>query len=178
MISIHEFSTPKENYYIKKEGNILNVYLDKEAKGLIRHHINISLFHEIALYTTERKSYKKIMLKFYDKLNKENLKWFFKSKQSLENAGTAAGRIGGKVAFLLGLFCRYYNKLPRNINFVWRKCERCNGFSNCGKLSKCGDFYGCGKGVIRPLEPNFNVNTIPEIRRKIKYENLIIPDID
>ena len=90
----------------------------------------------------------------------------------MRHHGTGAGKAGGIIAFLLGLFCRFYKILPRNINFVWYNCERCNSDSKCGHLSKCGERYGCGNGVTRPLEPNFNVYMIPKIRKKILEEKL------
>jgi hypothetical protein len=116
------------------------------------------------------------LLKFYDDLKHENIRAFPRSKENLENATQAVGKPGGRVAFLLGLFCRFYNKLPRNVNIVWSVCEKCQSYhAHCGNLNKCGDFYGCGDGVLIPLDPVFNKNEIPSIRKKIEKEEFSCP---
>lgn len=172
---IKMIQTQNDVYYLKHEGEYLNAFYDKEAKGNILHSINMGLLYRIAVYTSVRRSYKAILLKFYDDLfgefKKGNLRQFFQSKENLENAGRAVGKPGGYVAFLLGLFCRYYNKNPRNINFVYYSCEKCrNDKAECGTLDKCGDYYGCGKGVSWPLAPGFDIKTIPGLRKNIEME--------
>jgi len=164
---------------MRKEMNNILVDDFRENIGFQQHKINIPLFTKIACFTSVRRSYKNIMLQFYDELKNENIKGFFASKRDLENATQACGTPGGRIAFLLGLFCRYYNKLPRNVNVVLSSCEKCihNSSSNCGKLVKCGDYYGCGKGVSIPLDPSFNIASIPEIRIGIQKEGRTFSDI-
>jgi hypothetical protein len=161
--------------HLKQEGDYLFVD-DLQREKLHRpHRISISLFHRIALFTDERRSYKNVMREFFDELQKQNIEGFFASRESLERATMAVGRPGGRIAFLLGMFCRYYGKLPRNVNMVQQACERCNNNKNCGSHTKCGPYYGCGEGVTVPLAPGFDIKTIPELRKRIKNEEFLYP---
>jgi hypothetical protein len=165
-----ELSTGKGKRYLKQEGSYINVYDASEGKKYPEDRINIPLFYEIALFASCRRSYKSVMLKFFDRLRGENIPYFFTTRESLESATQACGRPGGHIAYLLGLFCRYYDKRPRNVNVVWQRCEDCNN-DRCGQQEKCGDYYGCGDGVIVPLDPSaLNIETIPAIRRAIRTE--------
>jgi hypothetical protein len=167
-----EILTRKGIRYLKQEGSYINVYYDNEGKRDLEYKINIPLFCEIALFTSVRKSYKNVMREFFDQLKKENIPYFFTTREDLEHATQACGRPGGKIAYLLGLFCRYYDKLPRNVNVVWQCCENCNSIERCGRVKNCGDHYGCGDGVSVPLDPSFKIETIPDIRMAIKTEKI------
>jgi hypothetical protein len=153
--------------YVGREGNDLVIYKDT---GYIYGRINIPLFYAIARYTVERRTYKDVLTEFYDGLTNERV--ISITLPALKNAGTACGKLGGRVAFLLGIFCRYYDKLPRSVNFVGGNCEKCKNedTSTCGKKSACGEYYGCGDGVTCPMGKEFKVGDIPEIRAKIKSE--------
>jgi hypothetical protein len=161
---------------IRQEGIYLHVDCDQEIKGGFKHKINIPLFHRIALFTSERRSYKSILWEFYDELRTENIPGFFITREALEKATQACGIPGGRVAFLLGLFCRYYKKLPRNVNVVHANCEKCKRTTGCSEYKKCDTHYGCGSGVRIPLDPSFNVEKIPEIRRGIDTEIFPLPE--
>jgi hypothetical protein len=145
-----ELSTGKGMRYLKQEGAYINVYGDSEGKQRPEDRINIPLFHEVALFASHRRSYKNVMRAFFDQLQGENIPNFFTTRENLENATQACGKPGGHIAYLLGLFCRYYDKLPRNVNIVWTSCENCGGATKCGNQKRCGDYYGCGNGVTCP----------------------------
>jgi len=176
--NVKEMLTNKGICYLKKDGKYLNIYHDRECKiQADAKRLNIPLFYKIAIYTTDKKSYKSVIREYFDDLKHENIRNFFDSRNSLENATQACGKPGGRIAYLLGLFCRYYDKLPRNINIVWQRCENCININQCGKKEKCGKYYGCGKGVFIPLDPKFNIETIPELRKKIKTEIFECPKL-
>jgi len=163
--------TNLETHYIKRDGNFLYTYKDKDC-SLINCKINISLFYRIALYTSIRRTYKSLLVAFFDELKSEGI-IRFKSRESLERATQACGSCGGgATAWMLGLFCRYYGKLPRNINVVYVACANCKNedLSACGKKKICGEYYGCGKGVPSPLDSGFKVSDIPRLREEIKVE--------
>jgi hypothetical protein len=175
---IVEIYCQNEKCYIKHEGQYLNIKRIKNTNETEKDRINIPLFYKIACFTSVKRSYKTVMPEFFNELKKENIKYFFRTKEDLENATQACGKPGGHIAYLLGLFCRYYNKLPRNVNIVWACCENCrSNISKCGKLKNCGNYFGCGDGVIIPLEPVFNIDTIPNIRRSIETEVFPEPKI-
>jgi hypothetical protein len=161
---------------LKREGEYIFVEDCRNEEEPKTHKINISLFYKIALFTSERRSYKTVIRKFFDELQEENIPSFFATRESLENATQACGKPGGRIAFLLGLFCRYYGKLPRNVNVVLQLCEECSNTTLCGRQQKCGDFYGCGNGVSVPLDPrSFKLSDIPQIRADIKTESFPNP---
>jgi hypothetical protein len=168
--------TSTENLYVKREGNYLLAYKDKACLSTIKK-INISLFHRIALYTTTRRSYKSLLTKFFDELKVASLNSFH-SRETLKNAGRACGSCGGGgTAYWLGIFCQYYDKLPRNINVVRACCEKCKNkeISVCGSRSNCRDYFGCGDGVLAPLKTGFNVKNIPKMRVEIESEDFKKP---
>jgi hypothetical protein len=160
---------------IKKEGKYLEADAGEKLKGKQKHRINIPLFYEIARFTSVRRSYKNVMQEFFDQLQHENIQGFFTTRENLERATMGVGKPGGHIAFMLGLFCRYYGKLPRNVNIVHANCENC-GSINCGNLTKCGYCFGCGSGVLNPLDPSFRLKMIPETRRAIKGELFSAPN--
>jgi hypothetical protein len=169
----------QENLYVKREGKYLLVYEDKACLSPLRYKgkINIPLFYKIALYTKARRSYKSLLTEFFDELKSEDINRI-KSRESLKKAGSACGRYGGGLtAFLLGIFCRYYDKHPRNINVVGTRCENCKNkdISICGSRVSCEDIYGCGKGVFSPLDAEFNVEDIPKLRIEIETEKFKEP---
>jgi len=174
--NITELRVNRGTCYIKREGNFLHVYNDKVSVSLDRHdsRIKIPLFYQIALYTKERRSYKSVLRKFFDELKAEGI-LSIKSRETLERAGRACGSCGGGgTAWLLGVFCRYYRKIPRNINVVKAVCEKCKS-STCGNKIACGNYYGCGDGVLSPLERGFKVKDIPILREEIKVEDFPKP---
>ena len=166
------------NCYVKREGKYLLVYKDKACLSRTDK-INIPLFHRIALYTKTRRSYKNLLTEFFDELKVAGINRFH-SRETLKNAGRACGNCGGgSTAFLLGIFCRYYDKLPRNINVVHAGCEKCKNkdISVCEKRkrSSCEDHFGCGKEVGGPLEIGFKVKNIPKMRAEIESEDFKKP---
>jgi hypothetical protein len=166
--------------YVRHEGKYLVVYKDAGCTSDFSR-INIPLFYKIALYTVERRSYKNIIRRFYEELKDEGIRGMFKTRETMEKAGMAFGKPGGRVAFLVGILCRYFGKLPRNVNVVHSNCEWCKNtdISLCGKKSRCGEYYGCGGGVTCPMptRTRFNVDDIPKIREEIKKEIFLEPVI-
>jgi hypothetical protein len=164
--------------YVKHEGNYLCIYRDSACQSInSRSKINIPLFYRIALYTSIRRSYKSVLQEFFDELKSEGI-IRFKSRESLARACRGCGTWGGSgTAYLLGIFCRYYDKFPRNINVVYAVCAKCknNDLSACGTKRACGDYYGCGEGVLSPLEPEFNIGNISAMRAEIPSETFINP---
>jgi len=178
-MSNEAFETQKGLLYMKQVGRYINVYSDKDMEGDIQYKINIPLFHKIALFATRRRAYKTVLSAFFEELRHENIRGLFATREDLERATQACGAPGGRVAFLLGLFCRYYGKLPRNVNFVKSNCENCNRYlEKCGELSKCGDYYGCGDGVLIPMDNAFDAKAIPKIRRSIASEVFPCPETE
>jgi hypothetical protein len=168
--------TKLEKLYVKRDGKFLYTYEDKACLSRDRK-INMPLYYEIACYTSIRRSYKDLITEFFDELSFENIKGFFKSRESLKRAGRGCGRVGGEVAFCLGIYCLCRGQHPRNINVVHAPCAICRNDDPlvCGKKKICGKYYGCGNGVLSPLNSKFNINDIPIIRAKIRTENFLEP---
>jgi len=170
---VTELRTNIETCYIRQEGLFLGVYNNRGCLSF-KYRINIRLFYMIALYTSVRRSYKRILQEFFDGLKEEGIN-HFRSRETLARACNGCGRHGGSAtAYRLGLFCRYYGKLPRNINVVLSACENCTP-SACGSKNVCGDYFGCGEGVLSPLESGFNVGDIPRLREEIRTEEFPEP---
>ena len=165
-----EILTKKGKCRMKQDGQ----YIDVDCDWGSQRRINIPLFHRIALFTSEKRGYKTLLTRFFDDLQSEGIECFFKTRESLQKGGRNCGKVGGDVAFSLGLFCRYYDKLPRNVNVVSSECEECSGHKEkCGTLKRCSKrdgYYGCGKNVFVPLDHDFDVKRIPHIRGSISTE--------